>query len=370
LKKKVEEAALETMKLLYDGFERNDFEEPSEFWIKSFKERNELRATASQTLESERAKMGTIGNISEWFDSTYSKIDLNEYDPRMIGNGDETMLETKNKLICLIKRSSKVAVIEDDELNEHITFLVLSTTNGDTMPPLVIFNLKNTPTNLDQLISADKIIVTGQKSGWVDIPSFNAWSKKLVDWVKVRRIALNLPENSKFLLFLDSHSSRESSETLELLKKNNIVVVSFPSHTSHILQPLDVGPFAYFKKYSRIWKLKIKRETIKFEGDEVKSIKSIDRARNILCAVNALQQAFCYTFVERGWRLSGLYPRDKSKALANPRIHPNLEVTMTNTKRKRLPSVGGIITDSKVISDLKAYEESESKKQKTQVSFF
>lgn len=39
-------------------------------------------------------------------------------------------------------------------------------------------------------------------------------------------------------------------ETLNLAKKNGIVMLSFPSHCSHKLQSLDVSVFRLFKKYA------------------------------------------------------------------------------------------------------------------------
>ncbi|KAK2577808.1 hypothetical protein KPH14_012677 [Odynerus spinipes] len=48
---------------------------------------------------------------------------------------------------------------------------------------------------------------------------------------------------------LDNHFSHLHVETLNLAKENGIIMLSFPPHCSHKLQPLDVSVFGPFKKY-------------------------------------------------------------------------------------------------------------------------
>jgi len=42
-------------------------------------------------------------------------------------------------------------------------------------------------------------------------------------------------------------NSRECPEGLNILKENNIKLIIFPSHTTHLLQPCDLGIFASLK---------------------------------------------------------------------------------------------------------------------------
>jgi hypothetical protein len=50
------------------------------------------------------------------------------------------------------------------------------------------------------------------------------------------------------LLVLDSHESHHSNEFEEYCKENNIITLCMPPHSSHLLQPLDVGCFGPLKK--------------------------------------------------------------------------------------------------------------------------
>ena len=54
------------------------------------------------------------------------------------------------------------------------------------------------------------------------------------------------------LLVLDRHESYHLVEFEEYCKEHNIVTLCMPPHSSHLLQPLDVGCFSPLKKaYSR-----------------------------------------------------------------------------------------------------------------------
>ncbi len=56
---------------------------------------------------------------------------------------------------------------------------------------------------------------------------------------------------SPVLLILDGFSGHIDVDSLEHAKNLNIHVICFPSHSTHALQPLDVGIFSPFKNYYR-----------------------------------------------------------------------------------------------------------------------
>lgn len=51
------------------------------------------------------------------------------------------------------------------------------------------------------------------------------------------------------LLILDGHGSHTTPEFILFALEHNIVLLCLPSHTSHILQPLDVGLFATLQRF-------------------------------------------------------------------------------------------------------------------------
>ena len=61
------------------------------------------------------------------------------------------------------------------------------------------------------------------------------------------------------LLIFDGHHSHISLELIELARENNIHLLCLPPHTTHLLQPLDVGVFGPLKQ---AWKKILKEHQI------------------------------------------------------------------------------------------------------------
>ncbi len=51
------------------------------------------------------------------------------------------------------------------------------------------------------------------------------------------------------LLIVDGHNSHFSTEFIKFCSKKNIELFCLPPHTTHILQPLDVGLFGPLQSY-------------------------------------------------------------------------------------------------------------------------
>lgn len=52
------------------------------------------------------------------------------------------------------------------------------------------------------------------------------------------------------ILLMDFHASHISPSVISLAKENQIFLFTFPIHTSHLLQPLDVGVYKSLKTNS------------------------------------------------------------------------------------------------------------------------
>jgi len=67
----------------------------------------------------------------------------------------------------------------------------------------------------------------------------------IFEWVKnfIEETATLPKGNQYLLLILDGYSPHLQFRNLDLFPKSNIIVLVFPSHTSHELQPLEVTVF-------------------------------------------------------------------------------------------------------------------------------
>ena len=110
------------------------------------------------------------------------------------------------------------------------------------MPPMIIFPRKKFR---DHFISQGPVgyVGAGNPSGWMGRDTFYA---TMEHFVKVTKPSKERP----VLMLLDNHDSHLSVRVLEYAtKENGLVVLSFPAHFSHKLQPLDCSIFGPLKNY-------------------------------------------------------------------------------------------------------------------------
>jgi hypothetical protein len=62
-----------------------------------------------------------------------------------------------------------------------------------------------------------------------------------------RSILGGISPNNHHLLILDGHGSHVNLEVIKQVQQFGLYMITLPSHTSHVLQPLDVSCFKHFK---------------------------------------------------------------------------------------------------------------------------
>ena len=125
------------------------------------------------------------------------------------------------------------------ERGELVTLCAAVSACGQAMPPFFIFPrvnyksffLKGAPTG-----SAG----AAAKSGYMNTETFIVFLKHFMNFVKPSK-------EHPVLLLLDNHASHVAFEVIEYAKENGIVLLSFPPHCSHRLQPLDVAVYGPLK---------------------------------------------------------------------------------------------------------------------------
>ena len=84
------------------------------------------------------------------------------------------------------------------------------------------------------------------ENGWITKRLFYQYGKEYIQMLKNQ--CLMQDKNKKHLLLMDSHNFHTFNyQFLKLMNDNNIVVLAFPTHTTHVMQLLDDVPFAQLK---------------------------------------------------------------------------------------------------------------------------
>jgi DDE superfamily endonuclease len=137
--------------------------------------------------------------------------------------------------------------------------------------------------------------ISTSETGWTDNHLGFEWFQKVfIPQASARRD----DPNDKILLILDGHGSHEAVKMIDLSEQHNIQILLLPPHTTHKLQPLDVGVFGPLQK---AWITQCDK-AVEETGEEIPLkdfVKVYLEVRNI---------AFQPETIRTAWRKSGCYP--------------------------------------------------------------
>jgi DDE superfamily endonuclease/Tc5 transposase DNA-binding domain len=86
--------------------------------------------------------------------------------------------------------------------------------------------------------------ISTSPNGWTDDFLCTEWFwKSFIPQATARNTS-----GKPILLIYDGHGSHETTELIKLARENNIILFCLPPHTTHKLQPLDVGVFGPFQR--------------------------------------------------------------------------------------------------------------------------
>ena len=227
-------------------------------WASNFVKRQpELRTRFFRKYDYKRAQCEDPDIIHGWFAlvrNTVAKYGIHESD---IYNFDETgfmmgVIAT-GMVVTSSDRHSSTKLVQPGN-REWITVIQGVNSQGWTIPPFVIVSGKyhlstwyeNSPLPRDWVIAMSENGWTTNERGLEWIQHFNKHSKQ-------RTIG------GYRLLVLDGHESPHSTDFELYCKEKNIITLCMPPHSSHLLQPLDVGCFGPLKlAYGRQIEIKMR----------------------------------------------------------------------------------------------------------------
>lgn len=120
------------------------------------------------------------------------------------------------------------------------TILACVSASGQVIPSLMVYSRKRpVPDKLREGAHPNTVLHVSD-NGWITKELFFEWFKMFTQ--------VNPPARP-VLLVLDGHGSHITIDVIEYARSNEIHLLCLPSHTSHILQPLDIGVFKSFKTF-------------------------------------------------------------------------------------------------------------------------
>ena len=144
----------------------------------------------------------------------------------------------KGRVVSELGRRNVHRVTASEKGKNH-TIIVCGSASGQEIPPMIIFPHVRIPQEFET-DSPPGSLLAAQKKGWVISELYLGWFNFFLS---------QIPQLRLILLIQDGHSSHITVDLIQLAEENDIHIMCLPSHTTHVLQPLDVGVFSSFNHH-------------------------------------------------------------------------------------------------------------------------
>lgn len=223
-------------------------------WLYSFRRRHkDISIRKPEATSYARATGFNKVAVNKFFELLKDLIDTHQLDGSRIFNCDESGMKTvQQQQAKVLAKSSKrqVGSLTSQERGRNVTVICTVSACGQYVPPCLIFPRKReNPILMDNAPTAAKGFFN--ESGWMTGEMFCKFINHFIEFVKPTK-------ERSVVLILDGHSSHTKNlQALDIARNNGLILLSLPPHTTHKLQPLDVGFFkplqTYYDRYIDRW---------------------------------------------------------------------------------------------------------------------
>lgn len=218
-------------------------------WLKGYMKRQpQLTLRKPENTSLARATAFNKVNVKEFFDNYERAVKAGAFTAENIYNLDETGISTVLQAPNVVAKlgARQVGQTVSGERGSMITMCMTINAVGNTVPPVFIFpRAKFHDSLLFGAPPGSLGLANNPKSGWMTGPLF-------LEVLKHVQKHTRCSKENKILLVMDNHESHCTLNSVMYARDNGIVLVTFPPHCSHKLQPLDVGVLGPFKSKLKV----------------------------------------------------------------------------------------------------------------------
>ncbi len=283
-------------------------------WVSKFLGRHsELQSRFSQPLDKDRAATHDPYLLLHWFqlvESVIQKYDIQKEDTYNMDEKGSALGGTgKARVIC--SREDIQVYKTQDGNREWATLIECISADSRLLSMFLILKGKRQMKAWFDFVEDKEAYIAVSENGWTNNIIGLEWFEKYAQFTPfLYTILTNFsrcfePQTRRTLkgryrlLILDGHASHISTKVIVFCISNDIILLCLPPHTTHILQPLDVG---FFQPLATAYRKHLEAKTRYGGGykmDKCDFIQFIQVARKNAATEKNIQHA---------WQKSGLFP--------------------------------------------------------------
>ena len=262
-------------------------------------------------MEAARYDGATFDVVKRWFDAIATKVQEHTYEPSNIWNMDESGFnigesQSTKVLVSIDKQQKNKRVVGKQE---WVTVIEAINAAGEALPSMIIWKGKHLNSGWLPAETPKDWHFGTSENGWTSNELELRWLMEVFE-PQIRKTA----SNKQRLLIIDGHGSHIQAKFIAHCMENGIDLLVMPPHCSHLLQPLDVGVFAAFKR----------AHSVEMDSVSRLSTQRISRHEWLQMFIRARVKAVTTSNILAGWRGAGLIPFNPSKVLKNLPSQPPL----------------------------------------------
>ena len=217
----------------------------SESWLYAgfLKRHKEITFVKPRSLNISQAKSVSEENVATYFDNLHDillKYDLLS-SPHLIYNIDESGFSPEHTPPKLATKKGFTPQAVTSPRTTMITCIGACNAIGNSIPPFLVHKGKH--------LTEDLTVGASAGCGFTITESGGSNSQVFQTYLKDHFMKFAVRNDDKHILILyDGSSTHISVELIEWSLSKKIVLFVLPPHSSHLLQPLDVGCFSPLKK--------------------------------------------------------------------------------------------------------------------------